>query len=305
MAPISTRPRSAAEPAGVGAAAGRPLSARLASLAATLLLLVGCATVPPPSEPEALAEHRANNDPFEPTNRSIYSFNEWLDRSVTRPVAVGYREYIPRPVRRGIRNVLNNLRSPVILANDMLQGQSRRAGDTLGRFVVNSTLGVAGVFDVADTRFGVPRHTEDFGQTLAVWGVREGPFLFLPLAGPTNVRDLAGSGVDGLAGAASFFGQAAALGVLRYPRAGLSLVDTREALLDPVDEMRRTSLDPYATYRSAYRQRRQADIENRIGPAATSSTGAFLPTPARKIEDGAGEPAASGPRSAPPASRRP
>lgn len=283
MAPISTRPlpAAAAEPAGASAVARRPF-ARLAWPAALLFVLVGCATAPPPSEPEALAEHRANNDPFEPTNRSIYSFNEWLDRSVTRPVAVGYREYIPRPVRRGIRNVLNNLRSPVILANDMLQGQSRRAGDTLGRFVLNSTLGVAGIFDVAYTRYGVPRHTEDFGQTLAVWGVREGPFLFLPLAGPTNVRDLAGSGVDGVAGVASFFGQAAALGSLRYPRAGLSLVDTREALLDPVDEMRRTSLDPYATYRSAYRQRRQADIENRIGPAATSSTGAFLPTPAEK-----------------------
>jgi phospholipid-binding lipoprotein MlaA len=288
MAPPPRPPlsRPAAEPAGVGlggfARRWPPAPARSAALLLLVLLPPGCATAPPASDPEALAEYRANNDPLEPANRAIHAFNERLDRAVARPVAVGYRNYIPGPVRRGVRNALNNLRSPVILLNDMLQGQSRRAGDTLGRFVLNSTLGLGGVFDVAEGRFGVPRHTEDFGQTLAVWGVREGPFLFLPLAGPTNLRDLAGSGVDGAAGVASYFGQAAALGSLRYPRLALGLVDTREALIDPIDELRRTSLDPYATYRSAYRQRRRAEIENRIGPAATSSTGAFLPTPAER-----------------------
>jgi phospholipid-binding lipoprotein MlaA len=184
-------------------------------------------------------------------------------------------------VRRGIRNVLNNLRGPVILANDMLQGQPRRAGDTLGRFVLNSTLGLAGVFDVAEDWFGVPRHTEDFGQTFAVWGIGEGPYIFLPLLGPSNLRDLAGSAVDGAANVVTWFGQGAVVEGLRYGRAGMSLVDTREALIDPVDEMRRTSLDPYVTYRSAFRQRRQADIENRIGPTVTNSAGPFLPTPDR------------------------
>lgn len=251
-----------------------------------LLLLAGCATPPPASDPEALAEYRANNDPLEPANRSIYAFNERLDRAVARPVAVGYREHIPRPVRRGIRNVLNNLRSPVVLVNDMLQGEPRRAGDTLGRFLLNSTVGLGGIFDVAAAWFGVPRHTEDFGQTLAVWGVGEGPYLFLPLLGPTNLRDLAGSGVDGAAGIAGLLGSGAAASGFRYVRTGMGLVDTREALIDPVDEMRRSSLDPYATYRSAYRQRRQADVENRLGPAVTSSTGAFLPTPAEKRPQG-------------------
>ena len=118
-------------------------------LAALVLFLAGCATPPPATDPEALAEYRANNDPIEPANRSLYSLNEWLDRRVTRPVAVGYRDYVPRPVRRGIRNALSTLRGPVILANDMLQGQPRRAGDTFGRFVLNSTLGLAGIFDVA------------------------------------------------------------------------------------------------------------------------------------------------------------
>ena len=258
-----------------------PRPAGPARLAALGLLLVGCATPPPATDPEALAEYRANNDPLEPANRAMHSANEWLDRAVARPVAVGYRELVPRPVRRGIRNALNNLRGPVILANDMLQGQPRRAGDTLGRFVLNSTLGLAGIFDVAEGWFGVPRHTEDFGQTLAVWGLGEGPYLFLPVLGPTNPRDLAGSAVDGAANVVTWFGQGAAVEGLRAARAGMSLVDTREALIDPVDEMRRTSLDPYVTYRSAYRQRRQADIENRIGPTVPNSAGPFLPPPDR------------------------
>ncbi|WP_052214005.1 VacJ family lipoprotein [Belnapia sp. F-4-1] len=250
--------------------------------ALAVLSLAGCATAPPASDPEALAEYRAANDPLEPANRRVYEANEWLDRRLARPVAVEYRTRIPRPVRTGIRNLLNNLRSPIVLANDMMQGQSRRAGDTLGRFVLNSTVGVAGIFDVAEAWFGVPRHSEDFGQTLATWGVGEGPYLVLPVLGPSNPRDLAGSGVDGAASAATFLGTGAAVDAFRYSRAGLSLVDTREALIDPIDEMRRSSLDPYATYRSAYRQRRQADIDNRLGPPVTSSTGAVLPTPAER-----------------------
>jgi phospholipid-binding lipoprotein MlaA len=197
-------PASAAGSAGIERGdAVRRRSLPLAWLGAALLL-AGCATPPPASDPEALAEYRENNDPLEPANRAVQAFNEGLDRAVVKPVAIGYREYVPRPVRRGVRNVLNNLRGPVILFNDMLQGEPRRAGDTLGRFLLNSTFGVAGIFDVAEAWFGVSRHTEDFGQTLAVWGVGEGPFLFLPLAGPTNLRDLAGSGVDGAANVVSW-----------------------------------------------------------------------------------------------------
>jgi phospholipid-binding lipoprotein MlaA len=262
--------------------ATRRRSPSLARYSLLLLLLAGCATPPPATDPEALAEYKANNDPLEPANRSIQAFNEQLDRTVARPVAIGYRNHIPRPVRRGIRNVLNNLRSPVILANDMLQGEPRRAGDTLGRFLLNTSVGFGGIFDVAEAWFDVPRHTEDFGQTLAVWGVGEGPYLLLPLVGPTTLRDLAGSGVDGTATIASLLGPGGVATGFRYARTGMSFVDTREALIDPVDEMRRTSLDPYTTYRSAYRQRRQAEIENRLGPAVTNSTGPFLPTPAER-----------------------
>lgn len=109
------------------------------------------------------------------------------------PVARGYRAAIPTPARLGVRNVLANLRTPVILANDLLQGEPQRAGDTFGRFAVNSTLGVGGIFGVAGTRFGVRGHTKDSGQTFARWGVDKSPFLFLPVLGPSNLRDLAGS----------------------------------------------------------------------------------------------------------------
>jgi ABC-type transporter MlaC component len=142
-----------------------------------------------------VAEFRQNNDPIEPFNRGAYAVHQAIDRNVLAPVARGYRAVVPTPVRLGVRNVLANLRTPVILVNDVLQGEPRRAGDTLGRFVVNSTLGVGGIFDVAGNRLGVRGHAEDFGQTFARWGVGEGPYLFIPVIGPSNPRDLTGFGL--------------------------------------------------------------------------------------------------------------
>jgi len=181
---------------------------------------------------------------------------------------------IPPPLRTGVSNVLGNLRSPVILANDLLQGNGRRAEITLGRFMINSTVGLAGLFDVA-AMIGVHGHSEDFGQTLAVWGVGEGPYLFIPVIGPSNPRDLSGFIVDAASNPFVWIGQGAAVEALNYSWVGMSIVNTREALLDTIDELRRTSLDPYATIRSASRQRRQAEIENRIGADgyATPSAG--------------------------------
>ncbi len=167
----------------------------LLALAAAALLLIGCATPPPATDREALAEFRANNDPLEPFNRQMFGVHQVIDRNVLRPATVAYR-VLPDPVRSSVRNVLNNLRTPVVLLNDMLQGQPVRGGDTLGRFVINTTLGLGGLFDVADTYFGVPVHYEDFGQTLATFGVGEGPFLFIPVLGPSNPRDLTGAIVD-------------------------------------------------------------------------------------------------------------
>lgn len=229
---------------------------------AALVLVAGCATPPPATDRDAVAEFRANNDPLEPMNRQLFEVHQAVDRTVLRPATVAYRT-LPDPVRLSVRNVLNNLRTPVVLLNDMLQGQSVRGGDTLGRFVINSTLGVGGLFDVADSWFGVPVHYEDFGQTLATWGVGEGPFLFIPVLGPSNPRDLAGYGVDIAAQPLTWVGQGLAVNILSGARGVATVLDTRDYYFNTIDEVNRTSLDPYATLRSGYRQSRAAAIANR------------------------------------------
>lgn len=247
----------------------RPTAPVFAAILA--LLAAGCATPPPADDPEAVAEFRENNDPAEPFNRAMLDVHQAIDRTVLAPVARGYRAVVPQPIRTGIQNVLGNLRTPVILVNDMLQGEPRRAGDTLGRFFINSTLGLGGIFDVARTRFGVAGHSEDFGQTFARWGVGEGPYLFIPIVGPSNPRDLTGSVADLAADPATWFGQGAAVTALTASRAGMTVVNTREGLLDPLEQLEQSSLDYYAALRSIYRQRRQAEIANRLDGAAGSA----------------------------------
>ncbi|MEI9886216.1 MAG: VacJ family lipoprotein [Rhizomicrobium sp.] len=211
--------------------------------------LAGCATDP-----------SGQNDPYEQTNRSIFAFDQGFDHAVARPIAVGYNAVIPGPARRSIHNILSNLDSPVILANDLLQGETDRAGQTIGRAVVNSTLGLGGLVDVAG-KMGLPGHDEDFGQTLAVWGAGEGPYLVLPFAGPSNPRDVVGLGGD------------IALDPFTYMkwhnstfhqllRAGVGVIDLRARNVDSLDQIERTSVDLYATTRSLYRQHRNAEIRN-------------------------------------------
>ncbi|TPG51889.1 VacJ family lipoprotein [Roseomonas nepalensis] len=243
-------------------------------------LLAGCATLPPPDDKDALEEFRANNDPAEPFNRAMYDVHQAIDTAVLRPVAVAYRAVVPPPVRTGVSNVLSNLRSPVILMNDALQGETERFGITLGRFMINSTLGVGGIFDVA-SRFGLVPHTEDFGQTFAVAGVEEGPYLFIPILGPSNPRDLVGFAAGIAADPFNWltFGNRDLLDALSYARAGVTVVSTRESLLDTLDDVQRTSLDPYATLRSAYRQQRAREIANTGSgavPAAPQGLGTGL-----------------------------
>lgn len=258
----------------------RSRSRRAVTYPATALLalaiLTGCATRPDPSDPDEVAEFKQTNDPIEPFNRSMFAVHQGIDRVILRPVAVAYRDVVPQPLRTGIRNVLGNLRTPVILANDMLQGEPRRAGDTLGRFLINSTLGLGGILDVADDHFGVKGHSEDYGQTLAVWGVGEGAYLFIPVLGPSNPRDLAGFGLGIASDPLTWVGQGVTVDVLTGTRAGMTVVDTRESLIEVIDIVNRESLDPYATLRSAYRQRRNAEIRNTndgTAPAAAGGTG--------------------------------
>ena len=250
-----------------------PAYAALLALLLPLLAASGCATRPPADDPEAVAEFRQNNDPAEPFNRTMYDVHQAIDTTVLRPVAKGYRAVVPQPVRTGIRNFLGNLRTPVILVNDMLQGEPRRAGDTLGRFVVNTTVGIGGIFDVAGNSLGVRGHSEDFGQTFAVWGLPEGPYVFVPILGPSNPRDLGGWVADIAADPFSWFGQGVAVNALTGARAGTIVVDTRESLIEPLDDLQRSSLDPYAVLRSVYRQRRQVEIENRGGGATSAASG--------------------------------
>ena len=233
-----------------------PWFAVLGSLA---LSLAGCATAPPATDAEALADYRTTNDQYEPANRFFYKVDDGIDTYLFRPVAQAYRAVVPGAVRRPIHNLLQNASSPAQFANDVLQAKPRRAGDTMMRFLINSTAGVGGLFDVAGD-LGYPRHYTDFGVTLAVWGVGEGPFLFLPVVGPSNPRDATGYaaniGLDPLTYAT--FGGSTALELSRF---GVGAVDERERLLDPVDQVKKTALDPYATFRSLYRQNRRDEIE--------------------------------------------
>jgi len=248
----------------------RVRAASLLLLLAVLAPLAGCATRPAATDAEALAEYRENNDPAEPFNRAMFDVHNVIDRTVLRPVAVGYRAVVPQPVREGVSNVLANLRTPVILMNDLLQGNLTRAGNTASRFAINSVAGIGGVFDVAGKRFGIPGHTEDWGQTLAVWGLGDGPYLFIPILGPSNARDLAGFGLGIASDPLTWVGQGVVVDALMYSRSGAVVVDTRESLIEPIDAINRESLDAYAFIRSAYRQRRQAEIENRLTRAATA-----------------------------------
>jgi phospholipid-binding lipoprotein MlaA len=166
----------------------------------------------------------------------------------------------PQPLRNGVRNFLNNLDSPVILTNDLLQGEFSRARITLVRTVVNTTVGIGGLFDVAD-KWGYPRHREDFGQTLATFGIGEGPYLFIPLFGPANPRDLFGYGTDTFFQPLTYV-QWGDQSYIPYVRYGVDLIDLRERNIETLDEIEQTSLDYYASVRSLYRQSRNNEINN-------------------------------------------
>jgi phospholipid-binding lipoprotein MlaA len=205
----------------------------------------------------------AQSDPWEGFNRDMFAVHESVDEAVLEPVARGYRAITPRPVRRGVLNFLRNLRAPVIFVNDVLQGEVGRAGTTAARFCVNTTIGIAGVFDPA-TSMGLDRHDEDFGQTLAVWGVDAGPYIFVPLLGPTTVRDGAGRIVD-IALDPLTWAEFDDVEKVRIGRTLLAGVATRELVLETVDDIRRDSLDPYVTIRTSYGLLRESAIQN--GPA--------------------------------------
>jgi phospholipid-binding lipoprotein MlaA len=248
--------------------------------AVTLTGLAACATKPPASDPAALAAYEQTDDPLEPLNRKLYSVNDTLDTYFLKPIAEGYADVVPHVARNHIGNVLENLHTPVIFINDILEAKSRRAGDSLVRFTVNSTIGLGGIFDVA-SGWGYPAHDADFGITLAIWGVGSGPFLYLPVLGPSDPRDAGGFGVGIVSDPFFWIGEGAVVTALDDTRAAVAIVNECADLLKPIDEVKRMALDPYATFRSLYRQNRDASIQEvRNDHRATTPDWFTQPAPA-------------------------
>ena len=242
----------------------RSVVLRLAASLFAVALVAGCATPPPVDDKEAMVEWETNNDPLEPMNRAVFDFNRAADRYAIKPAAEAYRAVMPKYGCDRVHNVLTNLNSPLTLANDILQGEPDRAVQTFFRAMLNTTFGLGGFIDVA-TPAGIPAHEEDFGQTLAVWGVGEGPYLMLPIFGPSNPRDTTGMVAEFFADPFDIWMADIGKEYISYTRTGLTGLDKREGLLDTLDEIERTSLDYYASLRSLYRQHRSSEIKNGRG----------------------------------------
>ena len=206
------------------------------------------------------------NDPWEGFNRKIFWFNEKVDIWVLRPVAVGWDFVLPEIVQTGIRNIFANVRFPVIFVNDLLQAKPLQAGEDLGRFLVNTTVGVGGIWDPA-RRIGLPGNNEDFGQTLGYWGVPTGPYLVLPLLGPSNPRDTVGLTVDSFTTAYPYY-------VAWYVTTAITaarVINTRARYIEEIDENRATALDFYALQRNAYTAFRE-NLVNDFQPSTEPET---------------------------------
>jgi phospholipid-binding lipoprotein MlaA len=217
--------------------------------AIAIAALAGCSTM---RSPDA-------RDPWEGLNRATFEFNDGLDRAVIRPVAEGYRFVMPTPARDAITNFFANLKDPWIAINQLLQGKPRLAIDDLGRFVWNSTFGLLGLIDVASD-MGLPKHNEDFGQTLAVWGAGSGAYLVLPILGPSSVRDGIGLIPDAYAYLPWQIPKWADFNhrvTWQWSLTGLDLVQGRADLLDASNVLEEAALDRYAFVRDAYFQRRR------------------------------------------------
>jgi phospholipid-binding lipoprotein MlaA len=235
----------------------------------------------PAPAPTAQAPDESTVDPYENMNRAIFDFNQGLDKAVLLPVANAYRTVVPPTARDMVHDFLQNLNSPIIFANDVLQAQPGLAAETAGRALINTTIGFGGLFDVA-AKFGVPYHTNDLGITFATWGISSGPYLMLPVLGPSNPRDLVGDIGDSFGDPGNIVASNHHLLWASFLRAGTSGIDERSRNIESLAEIERTSLDFYATIRSLARQRRAAQIRHQKDdtPNASPLQGASaLPAP--------------------------
>lgn len=233
-----------------------PLRTAIAAIA-VVVLLGGCATNN--QSPEAQQASVEANDPWEPTNRAIFSLNRTLDDNIGKPVARAYRDVVHEELRGFVHNFVNNVGEPVNFLNALLQWDGEQAAKVVARFFINSTLGVGGLGDPA-SEFGYEYREEDFGQTLAVWGVGEGPYVMLPVLGPANLRDAFGKVADSFSNPISYFIPTA--GSLTITAAGG--LDSRERNIETIDDIERNSLDYYAALRSLYRQNRRDKVNNGV-----------------------------------------
>jgi phospholipid-binding lipoprotein MlaA len=258
---------------------------------------VGGAAVAQPSAPPASRQTVAvpssaapgpNPDPWEHFNREVFGLFQAVDRNVLRPAALGYQKVVPNPVRIGLHNVLVDVGEPVVFVNDVLQLHGNEAAVTLGRFVMNSTVGVAGLIDVA-TPSGMPHHDNGFGNTLGRYGSPPGPYVFL--IGPSDVRDLIGSGVDILTDPLTWIDYTGRTAV-SIGRGAISTLDARANSDQELQQVYSMATDPYASLRSLYLQNRQAQITG--GHVDVNALPSFDDTPG-------GPPNATGAPGAPPA----
>lgn len=218
-----------------------------ALISVCLLLLSACATVP--------SNVRDENDPFEGFNRSIYTFNETVDGVLLKPVAIGYNAAMPDFANKGVTNFFSNIDDVVVMLNDIFQFKFAEAGRDAGRIGINSTLGVLGFIDVA-SMWDIPKRDEDFGQTLGYWGLNTGPYLVLPLLGPSDIRDASGRVVDSFIDPVTYIRHIDSRNGLII----LEAVDTRADLLSASKVFEEAALDPYLFMRDAYLQRRESQV---------------------------------------------
>jgi phospholipid-binding lipoprotein MlaA len=223
-----------------------------AIVASVTLILAGCA-----SRPEAKKDPR---DPWEGFNRASYTFTDAVDRAVLKPTAKGYKAVAPQFVETGVSNFFSNLNQPTVIFNDLLQAKFRPALNDTGRFLVNTTIGVAGLWDPA-SRFGLDRNDEDFGQTLGKWGLTSGPYLWIPLMGPATVRDGFGRVFDQFTDPVWYVERDA----IRYSLRGVNLIDSRARQLD-LEETLESTFDRYAFIRNAYLQQREYAVTDGNAP---------------------------------------
>ncbi len=222
-----------------------PKAVALTTALTLFVLMTGCATT------QTADGGEANPDPLGLMNRQIYRVNDFLDRTIGEPITTAYVEYTPRPIRRGVSNFFNNATYPNVILNSFLQGKSRQGFQDIRRFLVNSTFGFLGVWDMASP-LGLPAHNEDFGQTLGVWGADEGAYLVLPFVGPNTLRDAPNLGISTITNILFYVSNP-----FIVPVAILGFIDKRARADEAVKFRDKAAVEPYLFTREAYRQHRE------------------------------------------------